>query len=173
MAWNLDPSHTYVGFSARHLMISTVKGEFMKSTGTVDFNEEHPDQSHIDVSIDAASIESRDEKRDGHLKSADFFDVANHPTITFKSKKIVSSSKTAAKVTGDLTIKGIAHEITLDVEHNGTAKTPWGTTSAGFSAKGKLSRKEWGLNWNAPLETGGVLVGDEIKIDVEAELVKA
>ena len=173
MAWNLDPSHTHVGFSARHLMISTVKGEFMKSTGTVDFNEEHPDQSHIEVTIDAASVNSRDEKRDGHLKSADFFDVVNHPTITFKSKKVVSSSKTEAKVTGDLTIRGIAHEVTLDVEHNGTAKTPWGTTSAGFSAKGKLNRKDWGLSWNAPLETGGVLVGDEIKIDIEAELVKA
>ncbi len=173
MAWNLDPSHTHVGFSARHLMISTVKGEFMKSSGTVDFNEQHPEQSSMDISIDAASVNSRDEKRDGHLKSADFFDVANHPVITFKSKKVVAHSKTEAKITGDLTIRGVTHEITLDVEHNGTQKTPWGTTMAGFSAKGKLNRKDFGLVWNAPLETGGVLVGDDVKIDIEAELAKA
>ena len=172
MAWQIDPSHTHVGFSARHMMITTVKGEFTKATGTVDFNEEHPEKSIVDVTIDATSINSRDEKRDGHLKSPDFLDIAKYPVITFKSRKVHPVSATEARVTGDLTIRDVTREIVLDVEHNGTAKAPWGSTSAGFSAKGKFNRKDFNLVWNMVLETGGLLVSEEVKIDIEAEIVK-
>lgn len=172
MAWAIDPSHTGVSFSVRHMMISTVRGEFHKVSGTVDFNADEPAKSAIDVKIDVASVDTRDEKRDGHLKSADFFDAEKFPVMEFKSDKIEELSKTHGKVHGTLTIKGVSKPVVLDVEYNGTQKSPWGTTNAGFSAKGKINRKDWGLNWNVALESGGILVGDDIKIDIEAEIVK-
>jgi polyisoprenoid-binding protein YceI len=154
------------------MMISTVRGEFHKVSGTVDFNADEPAKSAIDVKIDVASVDTRDEKRDGHLKSADFFDAEKFPVMEFKSDKIEELSKTHGKVHGTLTIKGVSKPVVLDVEYNGTQKSPWGTTNAGFSAKGKINRKDWGLNWNVALESGGILVGDDIKIDIEAEIVK-
>lgn len=172
MAWAIDPSHTGVSFSVRHMMISTVRGEFHKVSGTVDFKPEHPAQSAIDVKIETASVDTRDEKRDGHLKSADFFDAEKFPVMEFKSDKIEELSKTHGKVHGTLTIKGISKPVVLDVEYNGMQKAPWGTTNAGFSAKGKINRKDWGLNWNVALESGGILVGDDVKIDIEAEIVQ-
>jgi polyisoprenoid-binding protein YceI len=172
MSWVIDASHSSVQFWVRHLAISKARGTFETFTGTVDFNEENVAASTVNVQIDAASINTKDEKRDGHLKSPDFFDVANFPSLTFVSKKVESIDDTHGKIIGDLTIRGVTNEVVLDTEYNGQSKTPWGTTSAGFSAETKISRKDWGLVWNAPLETGGVLVGDEVTISIELEIVK-
>ncbi|MBL8045891.1 MAG: polyisoprenoid-binding protein [Anaerolineales bacterium] len=172
MTWNIDASHTRANFSVRHMMISNVHGQFDDISGTVEFNEADPAQSSLNVKIGVASINTRDEKRDGHLKSPDFFDVANHPYLTFESAKVEKASENTGRVTGNLTIRGVSKPVVLDVEYNGQAKSPWGTTSAGFTATAKINRKDWGLNWNVALETGGVLVGDEVKITIEAEIVK-
>jgi len=172
MSWTIDPAHSQVQFTVRHMMISNVRGRFENFTGTVEFDEKNPSDIKMDIAIDAASINTRDEQRDAHLKSADFLNAEQHPQIIFKSSRAEKVSDDRFKVTGDLTISGITHPVTLDVEYAGTALSPWGTTSAGFSAHTKISRKEWGLVWNAALETGGVLVGDEIKIEIEVELVK-
>lgn len=172
MAWAIDNSHSEVGFSVRHMMISTARGAFHKFTGAVDFNEADPVKSTVDVAIDATSIDTRDEKRDGHLKSADFFDVEKFPAITFKSTKVEKTGETTGRLHGNLTIKGVTKPVTLDVEYLGQAKSPWGTTSAGFSAKASIDRKDFGLNWNVALETGGILVGDKVSITIELEVVK-
>jgi polyisoprenoid-binding protein YceI len=172
MAWQIDPSHTRANFTVRHMMIANVHGNFNKVTGTVDFNADAPELSTVDVQIEAASLETRDEKRDGHLKSPDFLDVANHPYLTFKSKRVHKTGENTGKLVGDLTIRDVTREVTLDVEYNGQAKSAWGTVSAGFTATAKINRKDWGLNWNMALETGGWLVGDDIKINLEVEIVK-
>ncbi len=172
MAWQIDPSHTRAVFSVRHMMIANVRGQFDKVTGTVDFNEAEPARSTVDVQIDAASFTTHDEKRDGHLRSGDFLDVEHYPYLTFKGTKAVKVGEDTGKLTGDLTIRGITHPVTLDVEYNGQQKTPWGTTNAGFSATTKINRKEWNLNWNVALETGGVLVGDTVTITIELEITK-
>jgi polyisoprenoid-binding protein YceI len=172
MAWQIDSSHTRAGFSVRHMMIANVHGQFENVTGTVDFNEQDPTRSQVDVQIGVASLTTRDEKRDAHLRSADFFDAEQYPYITFKSKRAVKLSDNHGQLIGDLTIRGITREVTLDVEYTGQAKSPWGTLSAGFTANTKVNRKDWGLNWNVALETGGVLVGDTVNIQIEAEIVK-
>ena len=172
MAWQIDTSHSQVEFSVRHMMISNVRGRFENFTGTVDFNEASPELSSVDVQIEAASVNTRDARRDGHLKSPDFFDAENHPYLTFKSKSVQRTGEATGKIVGDLTIRDVTREVVLDVYYSGLAKSPWGTTSAGFSADTRISRKDWGLNWNAALETGGMLVGDEIKISVELEVVR-
>jgi len=153
-------------------MISTVRGRFHKFTATVNGDEQNPTAAKIDVQIEAASIDTRDEKRDGHLRSPDFLDVDQFPYLTFKSTRIEQIGDSNAKLIGDLTIRDVTHEVTLDVEYAGQAKTPWGTTSAGFSAHTKINRKDWNLNWNVALETGGWLVGDQITINIDLELVK-
>jgi polyisoprenoid-binding protein YceI len=135
-------------------------------------DEQQPENSKVDVKIDAATINTREAKRDEHLRSADFFDVAKYPTITYVSTKVKQNDPTHLQLFGDLTIREVSKEVVLDVEFNGQAKSPWGTTSAGFSAKAKMNRKDWHLEWNKALETGGVLVGDEINIEIELELVK-
>lgn len=172
MAWQIDTSHSSVNFSVRHMMISTARGSFGTFSGTVDINEANPAASSVDVQIDAASIDTRDEKRDGHLRSADFFDAETYPVITFKSTRVVPVDAAHGKIYGDLTIKGVTKEVVLDTEFIGQAKSPWGTTSFGFEAETKISRKDWGLNWNVALETGGFLVSDEIKISIQLEVVK-
>jgi polyisoprenoid-binding protein YceI len=172
MAWQIDPSHTRAIFSVRHMMITNVRGQFDKVTGTVDFNEADPARSTVNVQIDAASFTTHDEKRDAHLRSADFLDVAQHPYLTFTSTKAVKVDETTGQLTGDLTIRGVTHPVTLAVEYNGQQKTPWGSTNAGFSATTKINRKDWGLNWNVALETGGVLVGDTVNITIEVEIIK-
>jgi polyisoprenoid-binding protein YceI len=172
MAWTIDPSHSQAQFTVRHMMISNVRGRFEDFTGTVDFNENDLSTLKVDVSIDANSINTRDEKRDGHLRSADFFNVEEFPTLTFKSTGVEVVDNDNLKVQGDLTIRGISKPVTLDVEYNGVANSPWGTTSAGFSAHTKINRKEWDLTWNQGLETGGLLVGEDVKIELELELVK-
>lgn len=172
MTWVIDASHSIITFSVRHMMISKVRGRFSRFDGTVNFDEQNPANSSVQVTIDATSIDTRDERRDGHLMSPDFLDVANYPTITFTSKRIEVIDDSHGRIIGDLTIRGVTREVTLEVEYNGQSKSPWGTISAGFSASTKINRKDWGLTWNVALETGGVLVGDEVTIEIEIEIVK-
>lgn len=172
MAWQIDTSHSDIQFSVRHMMISKARGRFESFSGTVNFDENNPTNTTVNIEVDLNSINTRDEKRDGHLRSADFFDVENYPTMTFVSKKVEQTDEFNGRLIGDLTIRGVTHEVALDVQYSGTAKSPWGTVSAGFSAKGKVNRKEFGLNWNAALETGGVLVGEDVEIAIELEIVK-
>jgi polyisoprenoid-binding protein YceI len=172
MSWKIDSAHSEINFAVRHMMISNVRGQFQKFGGTIEFDEQQPANTTVDVKIDAASINTKEEKRDGHLKSADFFDAEKYPTITFKSKRVDVKDETHAVLYGDLTIRDVTKEVSLDVEFNGVAKSPYGTTSAGFTAKAIIKRKNWGLNWNVALETGGWLVGDEIHLSLELEIVK-
>ena len=171
--WQVDPAHSSAQFSVRHMMISTVRGQFQKMTGTVNLNEADVTKSAIDITIDAASIDTREPKRDGHLRSPDFFDTEKFPTLTFKSTKIEKAGDGQYSVTGDLTMHGVTHPVTLAVDGpSAPAKNPWGMTVRGVSATGSLSRKDWGLTWNKALEAGGVLVGDEIKLQIDAELAE-
>lgn len=172
MAWQIDLGHSHIQFSARHMMISKVRGEFAKFNGTLNLNEENPAATSVDIQIEAASINTRDAQRDGHLKSPDFLNADAYPYLTFKSAKVNVVDSHHAKLTGDLTIRDVTRPVILEVEYNGHSKSPWGTVSYGFSANTKINRKDWGLAWNAPLETGGVLVGEEVTIDIELELVK-
>lgn len=172
MNWNIDTAHSTVEFSVRHMMISTVRGRFERFTGSVDFNETNPTESSVDVKIEAASINTNEPQRDNHLRSADFFEADKYPYLTFKSHKVEKLDETTGRIYGDLTIRGISRPVVLETEYNGQAKSPWGKTSAGFSASTKINRKDWNLVWNQALETGGVLVGDEIKIRIELEIIK-
>ncbi len=172
MAWQIDTAHSEITFSVRHMMISKARGRFDEFGGTINFDEENPSASTVDVTIQADSINTRNDDRDGHLKSADFLNVAEYPTITFTSTKVTPTDDDEGKLTGNLTIAGVTKEVTLDVEYAGQALSPWGATSAGFSGSTKIDRRDFGLTWNAALETGGVLVGNDIKIEIELELVK-
>jgi polyisoprenoid-binding protein YceI len=171
-AYALDASHSHVGFSVRHMMISNVRGEFTRLTGNVTYDPNRPEATRIDVAIDVDSINTREEKRDAHLKSADFFDVANFPHITFRSKSS-RRTKDGLEVTGDLTIHGTTREVKLAVE-DVTAEfaDPFGGRRVGASARTKVRRSDFNMKWNAALEAGGVLVGDEIAIQIEVELVR-
>jgi polyisoprenoid-binding protein YceI len=170
--WTLDPAHTTVEFSAKHMMFTTVKGRFTDVAGTVTVDGDSPATAVVDVTMKAASIDTRTEQRDQHLRSADFLDVETHTTITFKSTK-VEGTKEDFKLTGDLTIRGVTRPITLDATYEGAGKDPWGGERIGFSADAKLDRREFGLIWNQALETGGILVSNDIKIHVDAQLVRA
>jgi polyisoprenoid-binding protein YceI len=172
--WNIDADHSNVGFKVRHLMVSNVKGSFEKFSGTVDVNEKDISKSKVTVTIDTASINSNVKKRDDHLRSPDFFDVAKFPTMTFTSKKVVTAGQGKLKVTGDLTLHGITKEVVLDVDGPAAeSKDPWGNMRSGAVATTKINRKDFGLVWNAALETGGVAVGEEIIITLEIEMIKA
>ena len=170
--WVLDPTHSELQFKVKHLMITNVKGEFRKFNAKVSSKGIDFSTASINVTIDASSIFTNEDNRDGHLKSPDFFDVENHKEITFEGTSFKKTEGNNFKLTGNLTIKGISKEVTLDVEFGGINKDPWGNEKAGFSMTGKINRKDWGLVWNAPLETGGVLVSDEVKISAEVQLVK-
>jgi polyisoprenoid-binding protein YceI len=173
MKWNIDPSHSTAEFSVRHLMITNVKGRFGKLQGSVEYDPARPELTKLEATIDASSIDTRDEKRDAHLRSGDFFDVEKFPTLTFKSTEV---KKTADGFTaiGELTMHGVTKPIELDIEGpSDQTKDPWGGTRIGASATAKINRKDWGLNWNAALETGGVLVGETVKITLEISLVQA
>lgn len=172
MLWQMDKAHSDVHFSIRHMMISTVRGRFEEFGGTFEVNEADPTQSKIEMVIQAASINTKEPQRDNHLRSADFLDVEKYPTITFNSTRIEKIDDTHGRVFGDLTIKDITKEVVLDVEYAGQAKSPYGVISAGFEATTKINRKDWDLTWNVALETGGMLVGDELKIEIELELMK-
>jgi len=170
--YEIDSAHSGAHFSVRHLMISNVKGEFSKVTGTVVYDPTNVSATRIDATIDATTINTRDEQRDAHLRSADFFDTEKYPTLTFKSTQ-VSKSKDKLRVTGDLTIHGVTREVTLDVDGpTAEVKDPWGNTRVGATASTKINRKDWGLNWNSALETGGVLVGEDVTITLDIEAVK-
>ncbi|HJV64876.1 MAG TPA: YceI family protein [Geomonas sp.] len=171
--WNLDPDHSNVGFKVRHLMVSNVKGNFDKFTGVIDINDKDITKSNVQVSIDTNSINTNVQKRDEHLKSADFFDVAKYPTMTFVSKKVAKAGKNRLKVTGYLTLHGVTKEVVLDVEGpSAESKDPWGNIRKGATATAKINRKDFGLVWNKALETGGVAVGDEVTITLEAEMIR-
>lgn len=172
MNWMIDAAHSHVQFSVRHMMISTVRGEFETFDGTIDFDQENPEKSKVKVRIDATSINTREDDRDAHLRSADFLNAEEYPYLIFESRQVKQTDGDSGRVIGDLTIRGVTKEVVLDVTYHGVAKSPWGATSAGFSASTSINRKDWGLTWNQALETGGVLVGDKVKIDIELELVK-
>lgn len=172
MAWQVDKSHSHINFTARHMMISKVRGEFTDYDINVNFDENNLTATTVDVAIKAAGINTRDAQRDTHLKSPDFFDAEQYPVFTFKSKRVVQDSPNHGKLIGDLTIRDVTHEVTLDVEYAGIAATPWGGANAGFSARTTINRKDWGLNWNVALETGGWLVSDQINIEIELELAR-
>jgi polyisoprenoid-binding protein YceI len=169
--WVIDPSHTMVEFSVKHMMISSVKGRFSAVEGAILADGSDLSNAEINVTVDTASLSTRDDGRDAHLKSADFFDVENFPSLTFKSKQVMRDGK-EYKLTGDLMIRGVSNEVVLDLNYEGQAKDPWGNDRIGISAEGKIDRKTFGLVWNAALETGGILVGDQVKISISAEAIK-
>lgn len=171
--WTIDPDHSNIGFKVRHLMVSNVRGSFDKFTGSVEINDKEISKSRVEVSIDTNSINTNVEKRDEHLRSADFFDVAKYPAMTFVSKKVAAAGADRLKVTGDLTLHGVTREVVLDVEGpTPESKDPWGNIRKGATATTKINRKDFGLLWNAALETGGVAVGDEVTITLEIELIR-
>jgi polyisoprenoid-binding protein YceI len=169
--WQIDAAHSAVEFAVKHMMFTTVRGRFKDVKGTIEVDEQNPDRSEIA----AASIDTGVADRDAHLRSADFLDVENHPTITFRSKRVEGAMKKEGdrfKVVGDLTIRGKAMEVTLDSVYLGTGKDPWGNLKGGAEATTKLDRRDWGLMWNQALETGGILVANEVKIEVQVQAVK-
>jgi polyisoprenoid-binding protein YceI len=173
MSWTVDPMHTQVEFSAKHMGIMTVKGHFTGVQAAIDFNENDFTASSVEATIDAGTLTTNDERRDAHLKSPDFLNVEQFPTIAFKSSRIEHASHDQYKMTGDLTIRDVTRPITLDVVYSGQGKDPMGNMHAGFSAHTTINRKDWGLTWNVALETGGLLVGEDVKLALEVEAVKA
>jgi polyisoprenoid-binding protein YceI len=172
--WNIDPVHTVAEFKVKHMMISNVKGQFTKVTGVMTLDETDLTKSRIEASIEAASVHTRDAQRDAHLKSADFLDVEKFPALSFKSTRGARTAEGELSVTGDLTIHGVTREVVFAAEGpTPSAKDPWGNTRVGLSATTKISRKDYGLVWNTPLETGGILVGDEVTITLDVQFVKA
>jgi polyisoprenoid-binding protein YceI len=168
----IDPAHTHVEFAVRHLMVATVKGRFGEVEGTIAFLEADPAGSSVDVRIAAASVDTREPQRDAHLRSADFLDAENHPYLSFTSRRIEPRGNGEFTAYGDLTIRGVTREVALEGEYLGTNRSPYGFEVAGFSARTRINRKDYGLNWNAALETGGVLVGDEVRINLEVEAIR-
>ncbi len=172
--WNIDATHSTAEFKVKHMMISNVKGSFPKVSGVLTLDESDLKKSSVEASIDVASVETRDAGRDGHLKSADFFDVEKFPTMTFKSTRVVATGAGEGTVEGDLTIRDVTRKVVFAVEGpTAPTKDPWGNMRAAVSATSKISRKEFGLVWNTLLETGGALVGDEVTITLDVEFVKA
>ncbi len=172
MNWQFDEGHTYIGFTGRHMMVATVRGEFEKFSGTVEFDEHDMTRSKAEIQIEAASVNTHNTQRDDHFRSADFFDVEHYPYITFKSKRVIMLDANHGQLIGDLTIRNITREVVLEGEYGGVNQTPWNTYSAGFSLRGKVNRKDWGLNWNMILAGGGLVAGDEITLAIDLELTK-
>lgn len=171
--WQVDSTHSSIGFSVRHMVISKVHGRFGKWTAELALDEADVTRSSVKVSIDAASIDTGVADRDAHLRSPDFFDVAKFPTLTFQSKRVEVVGDGELKVVGDLTLHGVTKEVALAVEQGGQGKDPWGNTRAGFTARGSLNRKEFGLAWNQALETGGLLVSEKVELSLELQAIKA
>jgi polyisoprenoid-binding protein YceI len=171
--WNVDPSHTTIGFSVRHMMITNVRGEFQKVSGTAELDPKSPAGGKITGTVEVASIQTREEKRDAHLRSADFFDAEKHPTLTFTSSEITKKGS-GYEAKGTITIRGITKPLVIQVDEvTGEGKDPWGQTRIGVHAHASLKRSDFGLTWNQALEAGGVLVGDEVKLSFELSLVQA
>jgi polyisoprenoid-binding protein YceI len=169
--WKIDTAHSSVEFAVKHMMFTTVKGRFLDVGGTIRFDPADPAGGRADITIATASIDTREAQRDAHLKSADFFDVERFPAITFKSTRIEGTPESFT-MTGDLTIRDVTRPIALGVTFEGSGRDPWGGERAGYTATGRLNRKDFGLTWNAALESGGWLVGDEVKITLEVQLAK-
>ena len=173
--WQIDPAHTTVEFSVKHMMFTTVRGRFKSFSGTIEVDEENPDRSKVTVDIDTASIDTGAADRDAHLQSPDFLDVEHQPKIVFRSTRVEGAHASAGdrfKVAGTLEIRGQALPVTLDATFEGTGKDPWGNERAGFTARGEIDRRQWGLQWNQALETGGVLVGNTVRIEIEAQAIR-
>lgn len=176
ITWQIDPAHSSTEFAVKHMMFTTVRGRFKDVKGTIEVDEKDPNRSVVDVTIGAASIDTGSPDRDAHLRSADFLDVDNHPHLTFRSKRVEGAMKKegdAFRVTGDLTIRGTTIEVTLDCVYEGMGKDPWGGTRAGARVTTTIDRRDWGLKWNQALETGGILVANEVRIEIEVQAVKA
>lgn len=171
--WNLDPSHSAITFTVRHMVVSKVRGSFGRWQGTLEYDPSRPEDAKVSVQIETASISTNEGKRDDHLRSADFFDAEKHPQITFQSKKVLARGKERLTVVGDLTMRGVTREVELETEFLGFGKDPWGAERVGFSAVTTLNRKDFGLNWNQALEAGGVLVGEKVELALEVQGVKA
>lgn len=171
--WNIDNTHSGINFSIRHMVVSKVRGRFTKFSGTLTLGDADLTRSNVEVNIDAASIDTGVADRDTHLRSPDFFDVANHPELRFRSTQIEKLGSDRYRVLGTLTIHGVTRDVTLDVDYGGQAKDPWGNERVGFQARTSLNRKDFGLEWNQVLEAGGVLVGDRVEIELEVQAVKA
>lgn len=171
--YSIDVAHSRIGFVARHAMVTKVRGSFREFEGSGYFDAEHPERSHLSVTIQAASIDTRSADRDTHLRSNDFFDMEKYPTITFTSTAVEAARGDRYRVTGDLTIKGVTKPVTLDLELAGTAVDPWGNTRLGLEGSTVINRKDWGVNWNAALEAGGVLVSEKVTLEFEISTVKA
>lgn len=171
MPWSIDPLHSHVSFSVKHMMVSTVRGQFKQYRATVDLDPDDFTRSSFEGEIDVAGIDTGNGQRDEHLRTSDFFDAPNHPKITFKSTRIERKRDGEYVVHGDITIRGVTKPIALDVEFHGVSRNPWGQTVAGLSAKGTIHRKEFGVSYNAVLEAGGVAIGEKVTIEIDAELV--
>jgi polyisoprenoid-binding protein YceI len=170
--YNIDTAHSEVGFTARHMMFAKVRGQFKSWNAKLDYDAANPSNSSVVVEIDTASIDTHEEKRDAHLRSADFFDAEKFPRMVFKSKRVEAAGTGNYELVGDLTIRDVSREVALHVERTGAGKDPWGNDRLGFTASTAISRSEWGLRWNQALEAGGVLVSDKIEIGVEVQVVQ-
>jgi polyisoprenoid-binding protein YceI len=173
--WQIDPAHSAIEFAVKHMMFTTVRGRFKAFKGTIEADEQNPDGSIVNVEIDASSIDTGVADRDAHLNSADFLDVENHPTITFRSRRVegaASKEGDAFKVVGDLTTRGTTIDVALDSQFVGTGKDPWGGFRSGARAETRIDRRDWGLKWNQALETGGILVANDVRIEIEVQAVK-
>lgn len=170
--FTLDPAHSEVGFSVRHLMISNVKGKFNKYDGKFVFDEKSGKLSNVEVNIDPKSIDTNDDKRDEHLRSPDFFDTAKHGKMTFKGDKVELKDGKPVKITGTLNMRGVSKPVALDIDYRGVVTDPWGNEKVGFGLTGKLNRKDWGISWNKALDKGGVTVSDEVALNIEGEALK-
>lgn len=170
--WAIDPTHSEIGFKVKHMMFTNVSGKFTNYEGTISTDDDNFENASIEFSAETNSIDTNNTDRDNHLKSADFFDVENHPKLTFKATSFTKSGDDY-ELSGDLTIKDITKSVTFPAEFSGLMKDPWGNTKAGLNINGKINRKDWGLNWNSALETGGVLVSEEVRLNIELQLVKS
>ena len=172
MNWQLDEGHTHVGFTCRHMMVSTVRGEFEQVRGRVAFDEHDLSASSADIQIEVASISTHSAQRDAHLRAADFFDVEHYPLITFTSKRVILTDAQHGQLIGELTIRDVTREVVLDGDFGGVSQTPWNTSSAGFTLRGKINCKDWGLQWNMVLADGGLAIGNEITLTIDLELTR-
>ena len=170
--WNIDPSHSAIAFSVRHMVVSKTRGRFLKWSGQIRFDPDEPAASSVEVTIDPASLDTAEPQRDAHLRSADFFDVEKFPTASFRSTKVEGLAGDRYRITGNLTLHGVTKAVVLDATYEGSGKDPWGGERAGFVASTSIDRRDFGLEWNKALETGGLLVGEKVELTLEVEAVK-